>query len=154
MITLRPSLGSLGSSSVWMRSSSVATRRLGLVDLLAHELAVVARRLGQHLAGGRRRPRGPTVRSCQARTISPSSLWRRDRSRRRSGSRERGRVGQLGLDGVVLRLERGHPVVEHAVSGCSSSGGGGRGGMRPVGRPGQSCAAGAGLAFALPLRSP
>ena len=61
-----------------------------------------------------------------------------------------GRVGQLGLDGLELGLERGHPVVEHAAQGSSC--GSGRGG-RPA-PAGSVLTRRAGVALVLPLRSP
>ena len=65
---------------------------------------------------------------------------------------ERGRIGQLCLDGFELRLERGHPVIEHAFPGLLVRVGTRRVAPAPAGSVLR--AAGAGLAFALPLRSP
>ena len=90
--------------------------RLGLVDLLAHQLALVPRRLGQHLAGG-----GDVFAGGGQLVPGPDDLTELLVAPRQVaqavGVRQGGRVGQLRLDGVVLRLERGHPVVEHAFPG-------------------------------------
>ena len=99
MITLRPSLGSLGSRSVWIRSSSVGHQRLGLVDLLAHQLALVARGLGQHLAGGGDVLAGggqlvPGADDLAELLVAPREVAQA------VGVRQGGRVGQVGLDGV------------------------------------------------------
>ncbi len=85
MITLRPSLGSFGNSNVWIRSSSVATRASDSSTswrMSSRSSPDVSVSISRPVVTSSR----AAVSSCQARTISPSSLWRRDRSRRRSWS--------------------------------------------------------------------
>ena len=95
-----------------MRSSSDTDPGLGLVELLAHELALVARGLGQHLAGGRdvlagRRQVVPRLDDLGELLVAARQVAQL------VGVGQRDRVGQLRLDGVELGFERGHPVVDH-----------------------------------------
>ena len=151
MITLRPSLGSFGSSSSWSRSSSDCTLVLGLVDLLAHELTLVARGLGEHLACG-----GDVL--AGRHQVAPGAddlaqlLVATGQVTQTVGIAEDGRVGQVPLDPFVLRFERGDAVLERAHRECSG-GNGDNGGRTRL--PAQSWAGdGAGFALARPLRSP
>ena len=149
-MTLRPSLGSLGSSSVWIRSSSAADAGFAVLHLLAHELAVVARRLGEHLAPGgqvlTRRGEVPPGLDDLPQLLVPAR-----QVAELVGVAQNGRIGQVGLDGVVLRLQCGDPVVDHGCRLPGRAGRAGRSGPRRV----QSLAAAAGLLRPLaPLRSP
>ena len=120
-------------------------------DLPAHELAVVARRLGRASRVPVARSWRAAVSSCQARDDLAELLVAAGQVAQAVGVREGGRVGQVGLDGVELRLERGDAGRRTCSWVVSRRG---RASGWPAARADQSCAAGAGSALALPLRSP